>query len=39
MAYPCQPVFDVLPQFRGTASVRQTPIHPSSLYRPHLTSE
>ena len=24
MSYPCQPVFDVLPQFRGTASVRPT---------------
>ena len=24
MAYPSRPVFEVLPQFRGTASVRQT---------------
>lgn len=25
MAYPSRPVLEVLPQFRGTASVRQTP--------------
>jgi len=24
MSYPSRPVFEVLPQFRGTASVRQT---------------
>ena len=25
MSYPSRPVLEVLPQFRGTASVRQTP--------------
>jgi predicted transcriptional regulator len=27
MSYPSRPVFEVLPQFRGTASVRQTAAH------------
>ncbi|MEW1952789.1 helix-turn-helix domain-containing protein [Terrabacter sp. NPDC080008] len=25
MPYPCRPVLEVLPEFAGTASVRQTP--------------
>jgi hypothetical protein len=33
MSYPCQPVFDVLPQFRGTASVRQTAIQRRRLIK------